>query len=99
MIYHITTPDRWQSALTKGIFETASLQIEAFIHCCSKEQIQSVITRYYSHLQHLVVLEINESKITSLIQLELSPMVNQMFPHIYGHINLDAVENIHSLRN
>lgn len=95
MICHITTSAHWQKAIKRGFYETDSLQSEGFIHCCKKEQVDSVIKRYYSEIKHLMIIDINEARLSSDIVYELSPAVDEMFPHVYGVINLDAVETIH----
>ena len=94
MIYHITTPATWQTALDKGFYETGSLQSEGFIHCCLKEQVASVVTRYFAGVEDLIMLDIDETKLISPLKYELSPQVNEFFPHVYGIIHLQAVENV-----
>jgi uncharacterized protein (DUF952 family) len=56
-----------------------------------------VIKRYYAGIPHLVVLDIEETRLDSDILYEMSPLVNEKFPHVFGPINLDAVVNIHPL--
>lgn len=92
MIYHITTIQNWEEALLLGVFSTASLLTEGFIHNCTETQVNNVLQRYYKGQNDLVKLHINETKLTSILKYELSPSVNEMFPHIFGPINLDAVE-------
>lgn len=91
MIYHISTPSLWETALQHGYFEAPSLHSEGFIHTCKEQQIDGVLNRYYQGKKDLLLLHIDENKITSQIKWELAPSVNEIFPHIYGNINLDAV--------
>ncbi len=94
MIYHITTSTQWQNAVPIGHFEEPSLQIEGFIHCSTKEQVKGVLERYYVGQKNLVLLHINEEKVIASIKFELAPSVNELFPHIFGSLNTDAVINV-----
>ena len=91
MIYHVTTNKQWLLAQTAGYFEEPSLESEGFIHMSTNEQIAGVLERYYKNIPDLVLLHVDESKLTSDLKYELSPSINQEFPHIFGPINLDAV--------
>ncbi len=91
MIYHVTTPALWDEALEKGYYEVASLHSEGFIHCSAKEQVKGVLERYYQNQPNLLLLHIYESKLTAELKYEPAPSVNELFPHIYGRLNVDAV--------
>lgn len=92
-IYHITTKKEWQEAKKKGSYEAASLATEGFIHCCELKQLRGVVKRYYAGQKGLVALLIDTEILKSPLKYELSPSVNEEFPHIYGPINVDAVED------
>ncbi len=91
MIYHVTAKDSWEQAWQKGFYEAPSLATEGFIHNSSKEQVAGVLDRYYKNKTGLVLLHIDETKLESELKYELAPSINEMFPHIFGPINLDAV--------
>ncbi len=91
MIYHVTSSKKWNDALAKGSYEAPSLHTEGFIHLSTKEQVAGVLQRYYSGKNDLVLLHIEEDKIIAPLKYELAPSVNEMFPHIYGALNIDAV--------
>jgi len=91
MIYHITTNKAWQEALLKGHYETESLLTEGFIHNSTLQQVAAVVNRYYKNATDLILLHIDESKLTSPLKYELAPSVNEFFPHIFGPINIEAV--------
>jgi uncharacterized protein (DUF952 family) len=80
MIYHVTTQDAWQQALQQGFYEAPSLIDEGFIHLS-----------YYKAQTNLLLLHIDESKLLTQLKYELAPSVNELFPHVYGSINIDAV--------
>jgi len=97
MIYHVVTEANWQNALQQGFYEAASLATEGFIHTSKAEQVAGVLNRYYQHESNLLLLHIDETKLTAPLKYELAPSVNEEFPHIYGRLNLDAVVKVENL--
>ena len=98
MIYHVTTKKNWETALHNGSYITASLATEGFIHNSTIEQVAGVLQRYYTGQTDLVLLHINEEKLNAELKYELAPSVNEMFPHIFGAINLEAVEVVEPIK-
>ena len=96
-IYHITTAAAWEKAQTTGAYITDSLSTEGFIHCSTQDQVAGVLDRYYKGQTNLVKLTIEKSKVTSPLIFELATSINEVFPHIYGPINLSAVINAESI--
>ncbi len=97
MIYHITTQLAWEDAQKNGKYEAESLQKEGFIHMSHEHQIEGVLARYFQGKTELVRLFVDESKLDSEIKNELSPSLQETFPHVYGAINLDAVVDVENL--
>jgi uncharacterized protein (DUF952 family) len=97
MIYHVTTKENWQNAIAAGAYEAPSLHTEGFIHNSTAEQVQGVLQRYYNGQSNLVLLHIDESKLTAELKYELAPSINEEFPHIFGAINLDAVVKVETI--
>ncbi len=91
MIYHITTKSAWEEALQAGYYEAESLSKEGFIHTSTFAQVPGVLQRYYQGKVDLLLLHIDESLLKAPLKYELAPSVNEMFPHIFGAINIDAV--------
>ena len=91
MIYHVITGPDWQNALQQGFYEATSLEKEGFMHCSLQEQVKGVLERYYNNQHDLLLLHIDETKLTAELKYELAPSVNEQFPHIFGVLNLEAV--------
>jgi uncharacterized protein (DUF952 family) len=92
IVYHIVLPDDW-AAFDSGLYRAASLATEGFIHCSFAEQLDAVIARYYSGAERIIVLEIETDKLMSRMLKE--PSTNsEIYPHIYGPINRDAIVRI-----
>jgi uncharacterized protein (DUF952 family) len=97
MIYHVVTELNWQKAVQKGFYEAPSLALEGFIHTSKAEQVKGVLERYYQGQNNLLLLHIDETKLTAPLKYELAPSINEEFPHIYGPLNLDAVTKTENL--
>ena len=103
MIFHVVTASDWQKAVQaagpggQGFYEAASLVSEGFIHTSNADQVKGVLDRYYKGQSNLLLLHIDETKLSAPLKYELAPSVNEMFPHIYGRLNLDAVTSIEKL--
>ena len=97
MIYHITTLSRWKASLITGFHEADSLATEGFIHASDSNQVIGVLERFYQNQKDLLLLHIDETKLTSVLKYEMAPSVNELFPHIYGSINIDAVTEASSI--
>lgn len=91
MIYHVTSCTSWQSAILQGFYEADSLATEGFIHASKENQVKGVLERYYQNKKDLVLLQIEESKLTADVKHEWSSTMNEKFPNIFGRINIDAV--------
>lgn len=97
MIYHVVSHANWQNALKLGFYEAESLAAEGFIHTSKATQVAGVLERYYKNQSDLLLLHIEEDKLTAALKYELAPSVNEEFPHIYGRLNVDAVVKIEKL--
>lgn len=97
MIYHVLNKTDWQKAEQQGFYVAASLATEGFIHASKAEQVWGVIDRYFKGKKDLLVLHIDEHRLSSPFTYELAASVNEEFPHIYGPLNLDAVLKVEAI--
>lgn len=91
-IVHICPRQDWQSAEKNGLYRTESLEQIGFIHCSRPDQVLEVANRYYRGQAGLVLLWIDPQKIQAEVRWETSD--GDTFPHIYGPLNIDAVEAV-----
>jgi uncharacterized protein (DUF952 family) len=91
--------DAWQQALKDNFYQADSLASEGFIHSSTLPQVPGVLNRYYQGQTNLVLLHIDESKLQVPLRYELAPSVNEMFPHIFGKLNIDSVVSVQELGN
>ena len=107
MIFHLTARQAWREAQQRGEYRADSLESEGFIHCSTRTQILPVAEKFYKGQEGLLVLEINPVLLKSELRWEPpsggapSPGVpeGELFPHIYGPIQLDAILNVYDLES
>jgi uncharacterized protein (DUF952 family) len=92
-IYHVVLPAVWERFKTKPSYQAESLATEGFIHCSYASQLEGVLERYYSGVDRVLILTIDTDKLLSKLVKEPSTN-NELFPHIYGRINHNAVVNV-----
>ena len=102
-ILHLASNDAWLAAVKSGVYHADNLSTEGFIHCSTSSQIMGVANAFY-HAQHgLVVLVIDPAKLTAELKWEppahpnperAAAVSDELFPHVYGPLNLDAVVNV-----
>lgn len=102
MIFHITSRRAWNEAQRRGNYRPESLATEGFIHCSTISQVLPVAENFYKGQDGLVLLAVEPTLLSSDLKWEPPsdgtppPGVPQgdLFPHIYGPINVDAVVNV-----
>ena len=102
MIFHITSRRAWNEAQGRGNHRPESLAIEGFIHCSTISQVLPVAENIYKGQDGLVLLAVEPTLLSSDLKWEPPsggsppPGVPEgdLFPHIYGPINLDAIVNV-----
>lgn len=90
MILHIIKNEQWEFAQQAGEYRGDTLATEGFIHCSMPEQVIEVANYIFHGVQGLILLVIDENKVTSKIKYE-DPGNGKSYPHIYGPLNIDAV--------
>lgn len=94
-LFHIAEQVGWEIALDRGVYRPASLDREGFIHCSTGEQVLATAERLFAGRHDLLLLEIDPDEVEADIRYE--PADGQLFPHIYGPLDLAAVIGTHPL--
>ena len=102
MIYHLALQTDWSHALDSGddySISTIGRQLDevGFIHCSFDHQVQRVADAFYRGRSDVVLLSIDEARLTSPIREENTEGGADRYPHIYGPLNVDAVASARPL--
>ena len=89
-ILHITQRQKWETAKAVGSYRGDTLDSEGFIHCSTVAQVIGSANRFFKNQTDLVILVIEIDRTQSEIRYE-GAEANNLFPHIYGELNIDAV--------
>jgi uncharacterized protein (DUF952 family) len=97
IIFHIARQEAWarreaQSAV--AYYHPERFPIEGFIHCSTRDQVIKVADIRFRGQTGLVLLCLDADKVTAEIRYENLEGGQELFPHIYGEINTDAVARV-----
>ena len=90
MIYRIAELADWIRAQSTGVFASADLSLEGFIHCSEQHQVARTARKYYAGKLALVLLEIDDTALgAALVREDLTGSGD--FPHSYAPIPRVAI--------
>ncbi len=93
LIFHITTPAAWKEALEVGAYHGDTLTTEGFIHCSTARQVARVANARFGGRTGLALLCIVTGRLIPELRYEPAE-AGELFPHIYGPLNVDAVVDV-----
>jgi uncharacterized protein (DUF952 family) len=93
IIYHIASGELWKNSLEIGEYVCASLKQEGFIHFSLASQVLTTANRHYHGVTGLVLLQVDVERLSAKVKYEMAP-TGESFPHLFGPLNLDAVERV-----
>ena len=97
IIYHLAVRAEWEAAMSQEWYRAESLALEGFIHCSKDHgQVLAVANRLFPGRKDLLVLEVETDRLSSPLKHEPS-VSGEIYPHIYGPLNTDAVAGLLSL--
>jgi len=98
LIFHIAEAAGWNEALARGEYRQSTLGYTldqaGFIHCSRRDQVEGVANAVYRDRSDLLLLLIDRQKVHAEIRDENLDGGSEVFPHIYGPLNLDAVTSV-----
>ena len=99
-ILHLTSKAAWSVAQERGEYVADSLAGDGFIHCSKANQIMRVADQFYAGQHDLVLLVIDPERLIPELRWEPGvDLATELFPHVYGAINLEAVEAVLDLES
>ena len=102
LIFHITSRDVYEAALTQGVYRATSLQEDGFIHfSATPHQLRRVANAVYQGQDGLLIMIVDPARLRSELRYEPPDIripaehyKGELFPHLYGPLNLDAVVDV-----
>lgn len=94
-IYHLVLRRVWDENADRP-YRAESLANEGFIHCSFAQQVARSANRFYADAADLLLLHIDAERLSSPLREEESES-GEIFPHIYGPLNRDAVVKVEAL--
>jgi uncharacterized protein (DUF952 family) len=91
LILHCLPKRKWDLLKNKKEWGEEELAKDGFIHCSTVEYFWRVAPNFLDTLEPLVIICIDESKLTSDVRYEDGDSCGRAYPHIYGKVNNDAV--------
>jgi uncharacterized protein (DUF952 family) len=101
-IYHLALHAEWYEASASGTAYRRStlgttLEEQGFIHCSFADQVQQIADLVYVGRDDVVLLVIDPALVPHQIEVENLEGGDQLFPHIYGPLPLQAVVAVHAV--
>lgn len=98
MIFHVSDRTQWEQALAAGTYTGSTRGLDlaevGFIHLSTEAQYPTVLGLFYADATDLVLLHVDESKLTAELRYDDVPGADAPFPHLYGPLNVDAVVDV-----
>jgi uncharacterized protein (DUF952 family) len=98
LIYHVAFAVDWDHARHVGEYRVSTrgrtLDEVGFIHCSEPGQVGPVANVVYRGAEDLVLLTIDPERVRSEIRHDRVDGGTDLFPHIYGPLNIDAVVEV-----
>ena len=97
-IFHIAESAAWSEAQSQGAYLHSTLgrtlsQV-GFIHCSRRDQVEGVANAVFRGRADVLLLVIDATRVGPDIRYENFDGGDDLFPHLYGPLNLDAVVKV-----
>lgn len=88
--------NEWLQIQQSDEYTPSTLKDSSFIHFSKADQILNVANSLYKNTdENLVILRVDTDKLKAELKFEIpveAPYSTVTYPHLYGPLNLDAVE-------
>lgn len=98
MIYKITPASAWREAERQGVYRgSADDNRDGFIHFSTAAQVAETARKHYHGQTGLFLVAVDADALGDALRWERSRN-DELFPHLYGELDLGAVIEILDLR-
>jgi uncharacterized protein (DUF952 family) len=99
MIYKICPASAWREAERQGVFRgSADDARDGYIHFSTAAQVSETARKHFHGQTGLFLVAVDADALGERLRWEPSRN-NEMFPHLYGELDLGAVREILDLRS
>lgn len=91
IILHCMKKSTWEECKNKESWGKRNIEAEGFIHCSQPEYFWRVAPNFDGIADELVILCIDETKLSANVKYEDGDGCGRSYPHVYGMINNSAV--------
>jgi uncharacterized protein (DUF952 family) len=96
-IYKICSASAWREAERQGVYRgSADDSRDGFIHFSSASQVAETARKHFFGQTALFLIEVDTEALGARLRWERSRN-GEMFPHLYGELDLGAVRNVSNL--
>ncbi len=98
-VYFLISEADYTARPEKSHITSPSLQTEGFMHCSDRSQVVGSANRHFIGTSNTLLLQLNEATLESPLRYDYSEKHKEYYPHIYGPINVSAVQKIFPMRH
>ncbi len=96
LIYKIVDRNHWAEAVDAGTFHGSKVDIDdGYIHFSTGKQLPETVAKHFADKNDLWIVAVDPDKLGQILRFEVSRN-NDMFPHLYGQLNVADVEWHHA---
>jgi uncharacterized protein (DUF952 family) len=97
-IYKICPASAWREAERQGVYRGSADDIrDGFIHFSAASQVAETAGKHFAGQTGLFLIAVDADALGSALRWERSRN-DELFPHLYGELDLSAVTGIHDIR-
>jgi uncharacterized protein (DUF952 family) len=97
-IYKISPASAWREAERQGVYRGSADDLrDGFVHFSTAAQVAETAKRHFSGQTGLFLIEVDADMLGDSLRWEPSRN-DEMFPHLYGELDLGAVTAVLPLR-
>ena len=97
-IYKICPASAWREAERQGVFKGSPVDLrDGFIHFSTASQVAETARKHFAGEAGLFLIAVDADALGNALRWEPSRN-NELFPHLYGDLDLGAVVDVLSLR-
>ena len=98
MIYKICPASAWREAERQGVYRGSADDLrDGYIHFSTAAQVGETARKHFSGQTGLLLVAVDADALGGVLRWEPSRN-NELFPHLYGELDLGAVREVKDLR-